>query len=326
MEIKPEAPRKILVITDGRAGNEVQAVSLAQAVRSRVSGATSQVLRADIAQWMQPLPPAILHRLGLGVSSLGSSCLKTVDRFDPDLIVGAGRRVAAGVAGISRRSGCAAVQLMDPKMALGAFHSLIVPAHDELSAPNVLTTIGALTQLNSETLRSEAAEWQDKLPAYGLGVLIGGPSKSAPFPEAEQDRFVSALIRLAEAHSLLITPSRRSPERLLLNLRNHLPKNKEHFFWDGSGENPYRAIMGSSEAFLVTADSVNMATEVASTGKPLHVFELPNLAPKLQRFHDSLAQRGASRPFVGEIEAWDYEPLAEADRAAEWLIERLGWA
>ena len=42
-----------------------------------------------------------------------------------------------------------------------------------------------------------------------------------------------------------------------------------------AGENPYRALLGSANGFIVTADSVSMMVEVIYLHKPLAIFPLP---------------------------------------------------
>jgi mitochondrial fission protein ELM1 len=74
---------------------------------------------------------------------------------------------------------------------------------------------------------------------------------------------------------------------------------------------------------LVTDDSVNMASEAASTGKPVHVFPLARVSPKIHRFHATLEAQGAMRRFEGVIGDWNYPPLAEADRVAAEVDKRL---
>ena len=65
-----------------------------------------------------------------------------------------------------------------------------------------------------------------------------------------------------------------------------------------------------------------MASEAATAGLPVHVFAISRVAPKIARFHASLAERGASRRFTGAIGQWSYAPLAEADRIAGELVRR----
>ena len=93
--------------------------------------------------------------------------------------------------------------------------------------------------------------------------------------------------------------------------------------WDGEGANPYSAFLAVADAILVTEDSTNMAVEAASTGKPVHILPLPGGSPKFARLHADLRERGAARPFTGELAPWSYEPLRETERAARAVIAAL---
>ena len=94
--------------------------------------------------------------------------------------------------------------------------------------------------------------------------------------------------------------------------------------WDGQGENPFFGILGLADSLIVTGDSVNMVSEAASTGKPVHVVDLKGGSGKFTRFHRSLRNAGITRPFAGTLERWDYEPLAETHRIAAEIRRRLG--
>jgi mitochondrial fission protein ELM1 len=118
----------------------------------------------------------------------------------------------------------------------------------------------------------------------------------------------------------MVTGSRRTPPELSRRIRDAV--GGRGFVWDGTGANPYPGLLGHAAAVLVTEDSVNMASEAATTGLPVHVFALSRVARKIARFHESLAARGASRRFNGAIGGWSYPPLAEADRIAGELLRR----
>ena len=45
--------------------------------------------------------------------------------------------------------------------------------------------------------------------------------------------------------------------------------------WDAGGDNPYHALLGLADRFVVTGDSISMMVEVARLGKPLAIFALP---------------------------------------------------
>ncbi len=49
---------------------------------------------------------------------------------------------------------------------------------------------------------------------------------------------------------------------------------KRRILWDGAGKNPYLAMLAAADAIVVTADSVNMVGEACATGKPVLVFDL----------------------------------------------------
>ena len=316
----------IWVLTDGRAGNEAQALGLAEAL-ARTKPATVAVKRIGLRGWATILPPALSHwlsRLMPGWPYLGLS--KGGDELTPpwpDLIVGAGRRAAPIVAALRRQHRVPAVQLLNPQMPVRAFDAVVVPDHDALRGTNVLTSLGALTRMTPQRISYAAASWAKRLERLRqprLAVLIGGPSRSARFTEADQQHLVQALRAILNSHSLMITTSRRTPEMLTESLHK-LPDDRT-FLWTGEGENPYPAILGHADAVLVSEDSVNMASEAATTGLPVHVFGVAGVAGKLRRFHQSLAARGAARTFTGVIESWSYEPLAEADRIAGELQRR----
>jgi mitochondrial fission protein ELM1 len=115
--------------------------------------------------------------------------------------------------------------------------------------------------------------------------------------------------------ALLVTPSRRTPPASLAALATAI-KDVPHFIWDGTGDNPYYAILALADAIVVTEDSVNMVTEAAGTGKPVYVQALPGRSNRLSRFHRLMQERGATRPFKGKLESWTYAPINDTESVA----------
>ena len=65
-----------------------------------------------------------------------------------------------------------------------------------------------------------------------------------------------------------------------------LPTGARLYRWDAGGDNPYHALLGLADRFVVTGDSISMMVEVARLGKPLAIFALPasgSLAAAAQR-------------------------------------------
>jgi mitochondrial fission protein ELM1 len=322
------------VLSDGRAGNEAQALGLAEALARR-RPASVVVKRVRLSRWAELLPAGLSWRLARAeiadwpFSGLAEGAEALAPPW-PAAVIGAGRRVAPVAAALRRRHDIAAVQILDPHMPARAFDAVVVPQHDvpsgtpsgALTGANVIRSVGAPNRLTASIVAQGAACWAERLGRLRrprLAVLIGGPSRSASFTDTEAAELTVALKTLARGHGLMVTGSRRTPEGLMDRLRAALP---DAFVWDGAGENPYLGVLGHADAVLVTEDSVNMASEAGTTGLPVHVFPVGGVAPKIARFHESLAARGVSRRFTGAIARWTYEPLAEADRVAGDLMRR----
>jgi len=327
--------RTVWAITDGRAGNEAQATGLAQALTRAASGDWRvEVKRIALRRPLHLLPPRLWTVLGAREGGWPFSALEDrgagLARPWPDVVIGTGRRSAPIVAAMRRIARAAgerlvAAQILDPQMDLSAFDLVVAPEHDGLSAPNALSTLGAVTRLTPERIAGEAARWRNRLahlPSPRVAILLGGPSKSAFWREEDVDRFCVQMAALATEAGLMITPSRRTDPVVLAALRADCPPDR-CWIWDGTGDNPYPGILGLADAVVVTEDSVNMASEAASTGLPVHVFRISGLDPKLRQFHEALSAQGAARSFEGPLETWDYTPLRETDRVAARLAELL---
>ena len=120
---------------------------------------------------------------------------------------------------------------------------------------------------------------------------------------------------------LLVTPSRRTGAdnaAILADRLTGLPAR----IWDGTGENPYFGMLALADVLVVTADSVNMLSEAAATGKPVYVIGLEGGNAKFARFHRTMAEAGVTRPFGGALERWHYEPVDDTGVTAD-TISRL---
>lgn len=315
----------IWVLTDGRAGNVAQALGLAEAVGRLCPVAISEK-RIALKPWASLIPPKL--GIGLGAWRRGWPFAGLQEGAEelrwpwPDMVIGAGRRSAVIVAALRRLHGVTAVQILNPQCDPKAFDAVVVPQHDRIEGANVLKTLGAVNRISYAGVMAATADWSVELPASKprLAVLVGGPSGSATFSDADQRRLVLALESLSRTHTLVITASRRTPEGLVARLQQAIGENG--FFWSGEGPNPYPAMLANADVALVTEDSVNMASEVATYGVPVHVFPLTNVNAKFAAFHEALVGHGASRRFTGTIANWTYQPLAEADRVAGDLVRR----
>jgi mitochondrial fission protein ELM1 len=126
----------------------------------------------------------------------------------------------------------------------------------------------------------------------------------------------------AAGGSLLVSFTRRTPKAAQRALADGLA-GVPGWIWDGEGDNPYFAFLAAADIILVTEDSTNLATDAATTGKPIHVLAMEGGGRKFDRFHEDLRRRGIARPFTGELATWSYVPLDETNRAASELLRRF---
>src|SRR3546814_15097915 len=109
-------------------------------------------------------------------------------------------------------------------------------------------------------------------------------------------RLAGQLATLArDGWGLMITPSRRTGRRNEEILRRALAGLPAEI-WDGDGENPYFGILALADHVVVTGDSVNMVSEAASTGQPVHVVHLQGSSAKLPRLPAALVPPGRAPP------------------------------
>lgn len=293
------------VLTDGKAGDEVQCLGVADALH--LTPELRRVRPRRPFSWGMPWGPIDPWE---GPGRPGSPIAPPY----PDLLLASGRRAVPYVRLVKRASAgrTFTVILKDPRTGAASADLIWVPEHDRLRGPNVLATPTPPHRVSAERLARARAAGDprlSRLPEPRVAVLVGGPSRHHRFTDEDGARLLSDLSGLAAAGAgLMVTASRRTPPGLRDALQN-LACVHNGFFWDGSGENPYAAMLAIAAAVVVTADSHNMVGEAAATGAPILVFEPTGGHRKLSAFLDGLKRHGAVRPFAGRLEVFTYEPL-----------------
>jgi len=240
----------------------------------------------------------------------------------PDLLIASGRKSIAVSRYIKRMSGgrTFTVQIQDPRIAPKHFDIVAIPHHDPTRADNVIVTDAAPNRVTNERLLAAAQDFSElaDLPSPRIAVLIGGSSKAYTM-SANVTRKLAEQLKALDG-SLMITSSRRTGTENEVILRSAL---SYAFIWDGTGDNPYFAMLAQADFILVTADSTSMISDACSTGKPVYMIPLEGGHPRIDRLHKHLIDKGVLRVFDGNLEAYDYEPLKDAHIIAEAIKERL---
>jgi mitochondrial fission protein ELM1 len=236
-------------------------------------------------------------------------------------VITSGRSAIPIAFGIKRASGgeTKLVNVQDPGYFRSRFDLIIVPDHDSLAGPNIMSTVGALGRVTPARLAAAKAAFEpalSHLPRPRVAVLIGGANANFQTPAAVSGRIGQALARLAaEGAGLMVTFSRRSGPDMERIIRGALA-GSDVVIWDGAGDNPYFAYLAFADHIIATEDSASMVSEAATTGKPISILELEGGSPKFGRFHAAMRARGVTRPFTGVVEDWTYPAFDETERAA----------
>jgi mitochondrial fission protein ELM1 len=303
-------------LTDGRPGNANPARGLASALGLVPAEKTLRL--AAPWRWLPPAawPPRVMG-LGSGSDALAPPW--------PDLVISCGRKAIGPALEIKRRSGGAAlaVHIQHPRIDPARFDLVICPAHDRLKGPNVVVTAGTIHGLTRAALDAAAEAWRNRLgslPHPRIAVLIGGSNKAYRMDTETGQRIGTDLARLAAERGagLMVTLSNRTGSDAAAAIRTALDGTGA-WIWDGTGDNPYRGMLGLADRVLVTVDSVNMISEAAATGRPVETLDLPAVGrtAKFERFRAAMAEAGVLRAFDGRLEEWSYDPPDDTVRAAE---------
>ena len=324
----------VWVLSDGRTGIENQALGLAEAI-----GAPFAIKRIQAKGWQTLLPG---HRWPNPMAALADGSDDLTEPW-PRLLIACGRIAIPYALHIREMSQgrTFVVYLQDPRIDPAYFDLVVAPYHDRVEGPNVIKQLGSLNRITAERLKEEAEKWKDRfaalprpLPRPLVAVLIGGSNSRYEMSEKATSDLIAGLQTMHDQTGcgFLVTASRRTGAANEALLQSGL-KDLPCFYWDGTGDNPYFAFLGSADAFVVTGDSVNMATEAARTGKPIYILPLPRksgllglkkLAPdKFAAFHQDLQQIGITKVFDGSLESWSYTPLDNAKEIADVIRQRL---
>ncbi len=322
MREETEAPgaARCWALSPGHAGMENQCVGLAERL-----GLPFRVLRVHPrAPWTWLPPgcwPAPLRALGPASDAIAPPW--------PEVVITSGRRAVPYGLFIKRasRGRSFAVHIQNPRTGPERFDLVVAPRHDHLKGASVIETLGSLGRVTPDRLARAAARLAPALahlPRPLVAVLIGGGNRGYRLTPASMARLADDLAALAARHGagLAVTPSRRTGADNIRVLEERLADSPA-VIADLEAENPYFGYLGLADHIVVTADSANMVSEAAATGKPVHVVELEGGNAKFAEFHEAMRAAGYTRPFQGRLETWSYEPLDETSRVAAELKRRL---
>jgi uncharacterized protein len=201
----------------------------------------------------------------------------------PDLVLTIGRRPSMAALWIKERSGGRTRLALfgKPSGMMERFDLVVAGAEVQLPPlPNVLPVRLPLMRAKASDIEAAVAQWQGRLatlPRPLIAMLAGGPT----VPFAFDARVSRELCRLAadvagRGGTPFVSTSRRTPRAVVDALRTGLPPGAQLFEWTPEpADNPYLALLGLADGYIVTGDSVSMMAEVVRARKPLAILDLP---------------------------------------------------
>ncbi|MBR6231523.1 MAG: mitochondrial fission ELM1 family protein, partial [Alphaproteobacteria bacterium] len=161
-----------------------------------------------------------------------------------------------------------------------------------------------------------------KYPAPRISVLVGGATKDKAFTLENAADLVQTIKELKPA-SLLVTTSRRTPDKIISYLKKELPEPKFFYQFGDKTENPYFGLLSMADTLVVTGDSMSMCSECAGAGVPVVIFAPKEMVGvKHARFHQALYKKGYAVP-AGEKLIKPKKRLNPADEIAEKIKKEL---
>jgi mitochondrial fission protein ELM1 len=262
----------IWVLIDDRLSNKSQALGFAEALFD------SFVIKNVEYNFLIYLPNIIL----------GSSLMAIKNKKDfendtfPRIVVSCGRRTASVALYIKKHSPkTKIIQILHPNAYLTKFDLIILPQHDKANYKhkNIVYTVGALNRINKDFLKKISKNFREdykECSNFLIGVVIGGNAKGIFYDPNECLKFAKFLEAVANHHhlQLLITFSRRTPNYFKEIIYKNIPE--PHVIYDpeiSTKSNPYPGFLNSCKYVVVTADSISMLSEIASSTKPLYVYK-----------------------------------------------------
>lgn len=311
---------RIWLITDGKAGDLAQCEGVARALGGEIEVKT--IAPRAPYRWFLPRGP-------VDPRESASNPESPLRPPFPDIAIASGRRAVGYLRHIKKMSKGAVftVCLKDPRIGTSAADLLWVQEHDVLRGENVMVTATSPHRFSIERLedlRRTPDPRIDQLRSPRVAVLVGGNSRHHQFTTDDFKRFENGLLEIVKTSgaSLMITTSRRTPRPLATALQK-VAASGNHFFWDGSDENPLGQFLAKADAVIVTADSTNMIGEAAVSGRPIHVFHPNGGHRKIDRLLGALAKLGILHPFPGQLKLDTYTPIDATPVIAKEIERRF---
>ncbi len=289
-------PKRILILSDGKAGHENQSRALCAGL-----GVTYAVARVAYGSRVAKAASYLWDRLGICSRSLFD-----VTPFEGtfDAVIGTGSSTFFPAKVLAHKMQIPVAAVLYPRGYHLDFDCIVAPSFDLPPAlPNIVPIPVNLTNTNAAFYEAGVAAFRQRhTPARpAVGLIIGGPN---PFARLEADDLARQFDRIfaaTEGCERWITTSRRTPHAVE-DLVDRLPFDYK-LIYSRDQFNPIPAFVMLCDTLFVTADSTGMISEAVTRGtaRVEVIMNLRRQRSKFGRFVRALELDGYAHIFNGSL-------------------------
>lgn len=280
--------KKVLILTDGKAGHENQSKAFARAL-----GCEADVVEVHFKSKSLKSASYLLDKFGIRSFSLFKS-LSPIDlKADYAAIIGTGSGTFYAAKALAKKLGVKCGVVLYPRgYDLKSFDCILAPAFDRpAKAANVIEIPANLVAADAEFYEKGVKAYYEKTEVTpDIAVIIGGPNKCSTMSPKWMKEELDKIFALPGKKA--VTTSRRTPAEVEALVDGYpwdyrLLYSREKF-------NPIPAFVKLAKKLFVTAESTGMLSEACTFGTA-EVFALDNLNPgphKFRRFVEDLTRSG----------------------------------
>jgi mitochondrial fission protein ELM1 len=270
----PVTPGRVWLLLGDKPGDNAQIEAVVEAL--------GWDCERKMIQWRPPYTTE-KPRFGVTLDHVDPARSAPLEPPWPDLVLTIGRRPSMVGLWIKARSGdrTRLVLFGKPSGMMDRFDLVVAGAEVQLPPlANVVPIRLPLMRARAADIEAAAATWRPRLaplPRPLIAILVGGPTRPFGFDARVSEQLCRLAVQIAAAGGTpYVTTSRRTPQSVVETLRAQLPGSTQLFEWaTESADNPYLALLGLADGFVVTGDSVSMMAEVVRARKPLAILDLP---------------------------------------------------
>ena len=226
----------------------------------------------------------------------------------PSIIITTGRRMAGTSIALKSilKNNVKTIHIQNPKLSPNNFDLLLIPEHDKIRGKNIIQTKGALCFFEEKDMKKFKEPNLNKIKTKKSTVLlmVGGNSKKQKPNSSEYFELSTKVIQGIKNldAQLIVSFSRRTPNKAIKILQSTFSKHLKDFKILSSDENKlYPKILKIIDYTIVTSDSVNMISELATLSKPLFIFHFSKENRKISFFISNLKELNIVQDYEGDL-------------------------